>query len=422
MRHFISQLFVTMDQQLRRGKNMSMTHRHRNLFATQTARRLTLCAVLAASGMNLSSVLAADKVDYNFYGFIQLDMIYDFNRVDPAWKDSLRPSQICSGDVGCGTDGEAVLSVRQSRFGVDATTQTDVGELKTKLEFELYGVGSDEGKTTPRLRHAYGELGSILAGQTWSTFMDIDVFPNTIEYWGPPSMIFWRNIQLRWTPIKEEKRTVAIALESPSSSVDSGKLSGIDPSLNVGGKTELPDLTAHWRTQGDWGHAKIGVILRQVSWENTASAGGEPSGSETGYGINLSGSYKVGKKGAIKAQLAYGEAIASYFNDGGIDLAPGDTIGSGAQTLEILGWLLFYDHSWNDKWSSSIGWAQTDQDNTEGQNDDAFKGNQYGVVNLLHYPTESIMYGAELQYGEYEQKDGQTRDDTRVQVTFKYKF
>ncbi|WP_455365872.1 DcaP family trimeric outer membrane transporter [Kaarinaea lacus] len=157
------------------------------ILTAQTARRLALCAAMATAGMHLSQAVAAAEVDYDFYGFVQLDAIYDFNRMDPAWKDSLRPSKICSDAPGCGTDGETIISVRQTRFGVDATTQTDIGELKTKLEFELYGVGSDEGKTTPRLRHAYGEIGSFLAGQTWSVFMDIDSFPSTIEYWGHPA-------------------------------------------------------------------------------------------------------------------------------------------------------------------------------------------------------------------------------------------
>ena len=374
---------------------------------------------MALASLSLPAA-AADKTQYDFYGFVQLDAIYDFNRMNSAWKDSLRPSQICSGSVDCGTDGEAILSVRQTRFGVATKTPTDLGELKAKLEFELYGVGSDEGKTTPRLRHAYGEIGSFLAGQTWSTFMDIDVFPNTIEYWGPPSMIFWRNIQLRWTPFRNENSHVAVALESPSSAVDDGKLSGVSDDLNVSGKTELPDLTAHWRMQSNWGHYQLAAILRQVSYENTASANGEPSGSKTGYGLNLSGSYKVWKKGTLKAQLAYGEAIASYFNDGGIDLAPSGS--AQPETLAIFGWLLFYDHNWNDKWSSSLGWALTDQDNSGGQTDTAFKSNHYGVVNLLYYPTKSIMLGGELQYGKYEQKGGYTTDDTRVQLTSKFMF
>ena len=66
------------------------------------------------------------------------------------------------------------------------------------FEFELFGTGVDEGQTTFRLRHAYGELGQFGAGQTWSPFMDPDVFPNSVEYWGPTGMVFFRNVQFRW--------------------------------------------------------------------------------------------------------------------------------------------------------------------------------------------------------------------------------
>jgi hypothetical protein len=30
--------------------------------------------------------------------------------------------------------------------------------------------------------------------------MDPAVFPNSIEYWGPNGMIFFRSVQLRYTP------------------------------------------------------------------------------------------------------------------------------------------------------------------------------------------------------------------------------
>ena len=69
------------------------------------------------------------------------------------------------------------------------------------FEFELFGTGVDAGQTTFRLRHAYGELGHFGAGQTWSPFMDPDVFPNSIEYWGPNGMVFFRNVQARWMPL-----------------------------------------------------------------------------------------------------------------------------------------------------------------------------------------------------------------------------
>ena len=32
--------------------------------------------------------------------------------------------------------------------------------------------------------------------------MDIDVFPNTLEYWGPNGMVFFRNVQVRYMPIQ----------------------------------------------------------------------------------------------------------------------------------------------------------------------------------------------------------------------------
>ena len=36
--------------------------------------------------------------------------------------------------------------------------------------------------------------------------MDIDVFPNSIEYWGPNGMVFFRNVQVRWMPIQGDTR------------------------------------------------------------------------------------------------------------------------------------------------------------------------------------------------------------------------
>ena len=101
-----------------------------------------------------------------------------------------------------GVDGHWFAGVRQSRLGVKTSTPTSMGDLKTTFEFELFGTGVDAGQTTLRLRHAYGELGQFGAGQTWSPFMDIDVFPNTVEYWGPNGMVFFRNVQVRWMPVQ----------------------------------------------------------------------------------------------------------------------------------------------------------------------------------------------------------------------------
>ena len=76
---------------------------------------------------------------------------------------------------------------------------------EAKFEFDLFGVGEDAGQTTIRIRHAYASWGPFLAGQTNTLFMDGDLFPNTIDYWGPAGMVFLRNPQLRWTFCKQQR-------------------------------------------------------------------------------------------------------------------------------------------------------------------------------------------------------------------------
>ncbi len=70
-------------------------------------------------------------------------------------------------------------------------------------------------------RHG-AHIGKFLAGQTNSTFMDGDVFPNSLEYWGPTGMVFYRNIQLRYSPLMTKQDNLAFALEQPGASGDGG--------------------------------------------------------------------------------------------------------------------------------------------------------------------------------------------------------
>ena len=179
--------------------------------------------VVGASGARAQSAAPAEgKTTIDLYGFAQLDTGAQFKQNDPAWFDVVRPTKLPSFTDQYGKDGRWFASVRQSRFGVKSSTPTDLGDLKTIFEFELFGVGVDAGQTTFRLRHAWGELGEFGAGQTWSPFMDPDVFPNSIEYWGPTGMVFFRNVQFRWTPIQNDSSTFMLALERPGASADPG--------------------------------------------------------------------------------------------------------------------------------------------------------------------------------------------------------
>src|SRR5215207_1938053 len=115
---------------------------------------------------------AEKKPSMEIYGFAMLDMGHDFKRINPNWFDTLRVTKLPSFEDEFGENFNSFAGVRQSRLGVRASTPTDLGDLKTTFEFELFGTGVDEGQTTFRLRHAYGEINGFGAGQTWSPFTD----------------------------------------------------------------------------------------------------------------------------------------------------------------------------------------------------------------------------------------------------------
>ena len=172
-----------------------------------------LAGVLVLGGVSKAD--AQDKGSLEVYGFAMLDIGHDFKQINPNWFDTMRVTKLPSFEKEFGEDHNTFAGVRQTRFGVRSSTPTSLGDLKTTFEFELFGVGVDEGQTTFRLRHAYGELGAFGAGQTWSPFMDPDVFPNSLEYWGPTGMVFFRNVQVRWMPVRGDRHSLVIAAERP---------------------------------------------------------------------------------------------------------------------------------------------------------------------------------------------------------------
>jgi hypothetical protein len=367
------------------------------------------------------------KPRMDIYGFAMLDMGYQTKQNDPNWFDVLRPTKLPAFENEFGEDGHFFAGVRQSRLGVKGYMPTDLGELKTIFEFELFGTGVDAGQTTFRLRHAWGELGQIGAGQTWSPFMDIDVFPNSVEYWGPNAMVFFRNVQIRWTPWSDGDSRIVIALERPGASADQGEYAGRIELQDVKGRFPLPDLSAHYRRAGDWGHVQFSGIVRQIKWDDLNNDQFDLSGDATGWGLHASTNVKFNKD-TLRASLVYGEGIQNYMNDAPVDVGIQNNFQDVrtpvvGKALPLFGISVFYDRTWNDEWTSTVGYSLEDIDNSDAQANSAFKKGQYALANVLHHPTAGLFLGPEIQWGKRENfRDGFTSDDFRIQFSVKYNF
>ena len=386
-----------------------------------------LLAAALLSGVTATLGAQQDSTTkWNLYGFIMLDGGYNADQIQPDWYDTVRPTKLPAFANQYGADGNFFYGVRQTRFGVKTTTPTSMGDLFTQFEFEMFGTGVDAGQTTIRLRHAYGELGKIGAGQYWSPFMDIDVFPNSIEYWGPTGMAFFRNVQVRYMPIKGDTR-MTIALERPGASADQGQYADRVELQDVKAHFPFPDLSAEYRWAGDWGYIEGAGILRWMEWEDQGTDAFDLSGDALGWGINLSSNIKLGED-VIRLSALFGEGVQNYMNDApvdvGIESQPGNaTAPIKGVALPLVGIVAFLDHKWGDKYTSAIGYSMIDIDNSDGMTADAFKRGHYALANLLYTPVPNVMSGIEFQWGRRENNsDGFESDIFKVQFSFKYNF
>jgi hypothetical protein len=386
---------------------------------------MVVVVIALSQGSLVGAQAAESESKLEIYGTGQADYVQDYRRVDPAWDDTLRPSKIPTSPGTFGTDVQSIISARQSRFGAKGSVPVQDKSLKTQFEFDLFGVGVDEGQTTIRLRHAYGQWGSWLGGQTHSLFMDVDVFPNVIDYWGPAGMSFFRLPQIRWTPVESANFRFAIAIEKPSEDIDPGKIRELSPELgeNIQGDEKVPDLTAQARIDGDFGHVQLAGMLRRIGYETLGTPDNGPKGFAVGWGFDLTSSIKYGEKSKVHLSALYGQGIATYMNDGGNDLAPEfDSDGLGPKAIPLFGLMAYVDHYWAERWSTTAGYSRTQVVNTSLQSSSAFHSGEYASINLVYAPDPKLLFGGELLWGRRTDHDGATGNDIRSQITLKYSF
>jgi hypothetical protein len=257
--------------------------------------------------------------------------------------------------------------------------------------------------------------------------MDPSVFPTSLEFWGPNGMVFYRNVQLRWTPIAGDRR-LAFALERLGAAGDSGEFAGRIELQNIEGRFPYPDFTAHYYSGGPWGHVQVAGLVRYIGWTDTLPDAFDLSGHSVAWGVNVSSNIELGQTGTLRLEATSGRGIQTYMRDAPADVGAQPNAGDPARpvvrrTLPVWAMVAFYDFRWSDRLSSAVGYSRLDVRNSDGQSPAAFKTGQYALANLLFYPVENAMTGLELQWGRRGNfSDGFSVDDFRVQFSAKYTF
>ncbi|MFI5155917.1 MAG: DcaP family trimeric outer membrane transporter [Chitinophagales bacterium] len=382
-----------------------------------------LCFTYSAMAQDSTKVKSLE-----IYGFAMTDMGYNFDQINPAWFDALRVTKLPVSKNQFGSNGNTYFSVRQTRFGVKGYMPTPLGMMTAVFDFDLFGVGVDEGQTTMRVRNAYGEIGRLLVGQANTPFMDGDVFPNTFEYWGPTGMVFFRNVQIRYAAMQGDNE-LFFALERPGASADAGSFAGRIELDSVSPQFPLPDFSAHFKKSGKWGHVQLASMLRYIKWQDLNNSGiYDLSGSVIGWGLHLSAVLNITKMDVFRGSFVYGEGVENYMNDAPVDVGIVSNPGNArtpikGKALPVTGIVAFLDHNWTSTLSTSIGYSSTHISNTEFAKGTAYEDGQYAIVNLVTTPYRNFMAGVELEYGSRTNFDGSYKaNDLKLQFSFKYNF
>lgn len=358
------------------------------------------------SGKYTGVVMADDEgIALQIGGFIQTDAIHDFHNTSSS-LGFLSSGILVPNDKKSNT----TYSVAASRFNLSGQIPIEGKALKTVLEFDLFNSSF-----SPNLRLAYAEYGKVLIGMYWSNFMDVDAYPNTLDYNGPNAMSFGRQVQFRLTLPVSKTTDVVLALEDPVSFLTLPEQSAFK-SLK-----QVPDFTGSIQYSKNGSHLRFASVLHPIVYENEQ----QKRKSKLGYGLSVSGVLQQpGNKDNFVFQATYGKGINKYINDIGPDNYDGlyNPVTEKLEVLAVWGISASYDHWWADKFSSTAGWGYLNLDNTGVLESQNFKASNYGILNLIYYPNSFIKGGIEYLYGTRKNLSGDSANNSRIQLTMQFRF
>lgn len=366
----------------------------------------------------------------NIGGYVKFDAIYsDYSETAGGIPQGRGRAFYIPGviPVGNASDHDSATDFQARETRVHLGTNTDFGEdsVKTYVEIDFYGeefdanTGNGErlvNSADLRLRHAYlewdtGDGNQWLFGQTWSNFMDLGAYPETLDFVGPAEGItFVRQAQVRWT-----HGGLSMSVENPQTTAT--KAGGARVSTDT---SKLPDFTARYAMPlgNHNGHLSGSMLLRQLR------ADGPLSNDKTfAYGVSFSGRFNINSSNNLRFQANYGDGIGRYL---GLNTANAAVIKANGSLDTITAWggYVAFQHKWSKQWRSNLVYSQFSADNehTALTGNGLTKESRSTHVNLIYQPLKPLSLGIEYIHTNREVESGLDGQLSRVQLSAKYAF
>ena len=269
-----------------------------------------------------------------------------------------------------------------------------------------------------RLRLAYGVIGRLLVGQSWTTSGDLSTLPGTIDFSSGDALYGGRATQIKWQDKINKNFTYAVALEDAGFQIDN--------IFNQAGESRpmTPNLAGMVKYKADKGSSvQLGVDAFTINWKGPSTV---PNVTKTGYAVTLSGRF-VFKGTDYHDSFGYGGGFGQGQAHKIIALS-WDGKGSGPLTQNDLhlnpAWFAFagYNHYWTKSLNSTIAthWTGTELHEIQSANTIAKAGSVH--ANIIWFPYKLISTGIEYMWGMRENKDGVQGNASRLQFMVKFQF
>lgn len=356
-----------------------------------------------------TSKIPSLKTTLKVSGYIQADIVHHTNADNGAFFDAGLTPKIPE-------SANTELQANQSRLNISTTSYVNGKPFLAAFEFDGITAEGNEvfsNSIGVRFRHAYIKYDKYLIGQFWSNFQDSVAVPLLLDISSPAGRVFVRQTQFRYTTGQW-----AFSLENSETQAIQG-LTVSSESLGGVGKDTIPDIIASWRggNGGSDGSFQISGVLRTLGIDGTVNEV-DYSDTHTGWGLNAAGNWKFGSV-TLKANAAYGDGIGRYINNGWANDVRLNSDGT-TDVITSLGYSAAIEKSWSSKYASTLSYGHFESLDDIG----AFGTQELNTyrANLRYTFDSGTMLGGEIMFAEREWVDGDTGDNTRIQISVRHKF
>ncbi|WP_462170712.1 DcaP family trimeric outer membrane transporter [Pseudoalteromonas xiamenensis] len=384
------------------------------MLATKQPRlALTQCQFALLALVHTPVLAASDfSIPISVSGMLKADAIYDLSGLRGDRADYLATQ--------AGSDSPySRFHMRESRLKVQ--WQDAQHNVSGVIEGDFFANGTHSSSSieriangdTGRLRHAYLSGNQWLIGQTWSNFVDVRSFPETLDFSNDTGQAFVRQTQIRYSQ-PWQQFILSASLENPESDVIN------ESGVQTYSSDTLPDATVRLLQQHSKGHWSVQVILRQLSVTQN-----QQTHDVFGGGAAVSGRWYFSETTHLRWHFTCGKGLGRYLQE-----ASGYAATFDGQTLDALtskGGYLALQHHWFPTLRSnvSIGALKIDLP-ASLQDNQRLNTLLSSHINTIWKSSNVLEFGLEWSWFERAQYAQPTVTQhlhgSRLQASMKYQF